>query len=474
MQSTNFYLLLSRVRIYILCGVGALVLNSCKSFIEVDLPSNMLTNELVFQDIATADAALLNLYGKIRGEFPGAMNSIAGTTLYSGLSADELDAHRSFAEGNPGQFYHNNLVPDNTMLASIWNDGFHFIYAANSILEGLELASDQMIKAEDKQRVKGEALFIRAFVNLYMTQLFGDIPWVTTTDYQLNKHVSRTAVNQILLHLVEDLKVSVENLPEIYSSAERIRPNASVAKALLARVYLYQGDWEAAEQTADDLITNSLFRLRTGEELASVFLKDSPETIWQFAHQEANYPTNEARLFYATTAPPASVSLSAHLIHTFSDQDQRKQLWIQTVFSPQTDIFYYSRKYKNIGFGSNSTEMSIQFRLAEQYLIRAESRIRQGKLELGLSDLNQTRERAGLAPFVSTDPEQLLDELLDERFRELFIEYPHRLFDVVRMDRTDIFEARKQGWSERSRLFPIPMKEMDLNPNLEPQNLGYE
>lgn len=474
MQSTNFYLLLSRVRIHILCGVGALLLNSCKSFIEVDLPGNMLTNELVFQDVATADAALIALYGKLRGEFPGTMNSITGTTMYSGLSADELDAHQSFAEGNPGQFYHNNLVPDNTMLASIWSDGFQVIYAANSILEGVEQASDQLIKLEDKQRVKGEALFIRAFVNLYMTQLFGDIPWVTTTDYQLNKHVSRTLANQILSNLVEDLKVSVEHLSENYSSAERIRPNASVARALLARVYLYQGDWKSAEQTSEQLIDNQFFRLRSSEDIGQVFLKNSPETIWQFAHQEANYPTSEAAFFHFTTAPPNSVSLTEHLIQTFSDQDQRKRLWILPVVSPQGATFYYLSKYKNRSYGGNTTEMSIQFRLAEQYLIRAESRIQQGKLEEGRSDLNRTRERAGLAPLLTIDREQLMNELLAERFRELFLEYPHRLFDVIRMERTEVFKAQKPGWSEKSKLFPIPMKEMELNPHLRPQNPGYE
>src|SRR5690606_29934265 len=123
----------------------------------------------------------------------------------------------------------------------------------------------------------------------------------------------------------------------------------------------------------------------------------------------------------------SSVSLSEHLISTFADEDKRKQLWIVPVVSPQGDTFYFSGKYVNRVYGSNTTEMSIRFRLAEQYLIRAESRIRQEKMEEGRSDLNQTRVRAGLTPITSLDPQMLLNELLDERFRELFIEHPHRL-----------------------------------------------
>lgn len=474
MQSTFFFQYLYRLRIYIFCGVSAFLFNACKSFVQLDLPNNMLTNELVFQNIATADAALLDVYGKLRGASPGASNSIFGITQDVGWFTDELDAHLSFAEGGGGQFYHNNLISDNSYIAQIWSMSFNLIYATNSILEGVDLASDLVIKPEDKRRVRGEALFIRAFVYLYLTHLFGDIPWITTTDYQVNKKLGRTEAEQIHQYLVDDLILAIESLPEVYSSAERVRANASVARALLARLYLYMGKWEEAEEIADDLITNPLFRLRTGEELAQVFLKDSPETIWQFAHQEANYPTGEARLYYLTYAPPTSVSLSEHLVHTFADTDKRKQLWILPVISPQGDTFYFSSKYVNRVYGENSTEMSIQFRLAEQYLIRAESRIRQEKLEEGRSDLNQTRERAGLDPLTSLDPEVLLNEILEERFRELFIEYPHRLFDVIRMARTDIFEARKAGWSDKSKLFPIPMKEMELNPNLKPQNPGYE
>lgn len=471
MQSTIFFQHLYRLRRYILCGVSALLFNACKSFVQLDLPNNMLTNELVFQNLATADAALLDVYGKLRGASPGASNSIFGITQDVGWFTDELDAHLSYAES---QFYHNNLIPDNSSIERTWSMSFNLIYATNSILEGVDLASDLMIKPEDKRRIRGEALFIRAFVNLYLTQLFGDIPWITSTDYQVNRKLGRTDAGQIHQYLVDDLKNAIENLPEAYSSAERVRANASVAKALLARLYLYMGKWEEAEATADEIITNPLFRLRTGDELSQVFLKDSPETIWQFAHQEANYPTGEAIEYHMSTAPPTHVSLSGHLFHTFSDADKRKQLWILPVVSPQGDTYYFSNKYVNRAYGGNTTEMSIQFRLAEQYLIRAEARIRQEKLEEGRSDLNQTRERAGLDPLASLDPEVLLNELLEERFRELFIEYPHRLFDVIRMGRTDIFESRKSGWSDKSKLFPIPMKEMELNPNLKPQNPGYE
>lgn len=474
MQSTTIFQRLYRLRIYILCGVGAMVLQACKSFVQVDLPNNMLTNALVFTNVATADAALLDVYGKLRGSSPGASNSILGITRDAGVFTDELEAHLSLTGGISGQFYHNNLIPDNSYIAQNWSTSFNLIYGTNSILEGVDLASDQMIKPEDKLRLRGEALFIRSFVNLYLTQLFGDIPWITTTDYQVNMKLPRTEVGQIHDYLVDDLKLAIEYLPETYPSVERVRPNASVARALLARLYLYMDKWEEAEDMADQLITNPLFRLRTGEELGQVFLKDSPETIWQFAHQEANYPTGEATLYYWTTAPPSSVSLSEHLISTFADEDKRMQLWIVPVVSPQGDTFYFSRKYVNRIYGSNTTEMSIRFRLAEQYLIRAESRIRQEKMEEGRSDLNQTRVRAGLAPITSLDPQVLLNELLDERFRELFIEHPHRLVDVIRMGRTDIFEARKPGWTDRSKLFPVPMKEMELNPNLKPQNPGYE
>ncbi len=82
-------------------------------------------------------------------------------------------------------------------------------------------------------------------------------------------------------------------------------------------------------------------------------------------------------------------------------------------------------------------ENYVVLRLAEQYLIRAESRARQGKLIESISDINVIRTRAGLPNIAAVAQEQVLDAILNERRTELFTEPGHRWFDLMRLGKID-------------------------------------
>lgn len=446
-----------------------LLISSCKSFIEVDLPKGLLTNEVVFQDAATAEAAIIDVLGNLRG---GVSSGVFGVSRQSAYYSDELEPLGNFLQGETGMNYYNNLLADNSSVLGFWRSAYSMIFACNSILEGVEAATDRQISPDNKRKLIGETLFLRSFVNLYLTRLFGDIPYLTTTDYQFNKTVSRTPKDEVMKALVEDIQKAITYLPENYSTPERLRPNAWVARALLARTYLYMENWEKADSLANMLIDQPLFKLNDNEDIGTVFHVGSPETIWQFSPQVTNGMTNEASNYYFTYAP-ANLTLSPSLLGSFSVEDKRFDKWILPVKGTDGSMYYYAQKYKNRIGGSNTLERSIQFRLAEQYFIRAESRIRMGRIEDGRQDLNAIRNRAGLTSISTSDEEELMTALLEERFRELFLEYPHRLFDVVRTGRTDIFEQNKLNWDSQDVVWPVPEKEIDLNPNLKPQNPGY-
>src|SRR5690606_31622090 len=109
-------------------------------------------------------------------------------------------------------------------------------------LEGVE--NSQGLPEPVKNQLKGEALFIRSLTHFYLANLFGDVPFVTTTDYSINSQVVRTPVAQVMESIVNDLTMAKNILSESYSTNERIRANKWVASALLARVYLYQEQWQ--------------------------------------------------------------------------------------------------------------------------------------------------------------------------------------------------------------------------------------
>ena len=86
---------------------------SCEEFVAVDLPSNQLTGPIVFEDEATADAALIHIYTKLRSEqlVTGTSN---GLSCLLGNYADELDYYG--IGGLPAfEFYQNNLLPSNSI-----------------------------------------------------------------------------------------------------------------------------------------------------------------------------------------------------------------------------------------------------------------------------------------------------------------------------------------------------------------------
>jgi hypothetical protein len=446
----------------------ALCMASCDSFVEVDLPKSQLTNVAVFDEAATAEAALTDIYAKIRdqgllaGTASGLPNQLANYT-------DELTCY-----GSPGDpalaFYFDALLPTNTSVTDYWNISYNQIYAANAVIEGVEKSTK--LTVEEKRQLKGEALFIRALIHFYLTNLYGDVPYIKTTDYQKNNVAKKITVSEVYTNVISDLDSAI-NLPsQNYDNPERIRPNQFVTKALLARVYLYNKSWAEASNAASAVLNAADLYALEGN-IDAVFLKNSRETIWQLQPAISGKNTDEANSFIFFAGPPPSVALTDNLMGSFSATDLRKSNWTAAV-TDGDDTWYHPFKYKEFDYTASSVEYSIVFRLAEQYLIRAEARVQQGDLIGAKEDLNKIRERAGLDETTASTEQEILDAILQERRWELFTEYGHRFFDLKRSGQIDaVLSSAKTGWNTTDVLFPIPQNELSINPNLRPQNSGY-
>jgi len=446
--------------------IPLLFLLSCDSFVEVDLPKSQLTNISVFENYTTANAAMVDVYAKIRdrGVLTG---TVSGLSNQLGNYADELTFYG--ASTSPTfLFYTNTILPSNSSVSTMWNNTFNQIYAANAVLEGTRTST---FTQKEKEGLEGEALFVRGLLHFYLLQLFGDIPYLQTTDYRYNSVVSRLPSDQVYVHIIDDLRKASELLPASYSSSERVRPNSFAARALLARVYLYKGAWADAIKITSEVIANS--SLYTFEnDLSKVFLKTSTEAIWQFVPTVAGKNTDEAIFFTFISGPPPMVALSESLVNSFTSNDLRKPLWT-TAISNAGKTWYYVSKYKESKNSTTSKEYSIILRLSEQYLIRAEASAQEGNLTTAKEDLDKIRKRAGLTNTIASSKEDLLDAIIEERRKELFTEYGHRFFDLKRTGRLDGALLLKPGWNATDRFLPIPDSELSINPNLKPQNPGY-
>jgi hypothetical protein len=440
---------------------------SCDSFVEVDLPKSQLTNVTVFQDYATADAALTNIYSLIRDNGMLSGNGY-GISNQLGNYTDELTSTQ-----NPNNtslpFYNNALLASNTVIAGYWNTAYNQIYAANAVIEGAQVSTN--LSDQQKKQLKGEALFIRCLLHFYLVNIFGDVPYITQTDYKKNSIVIRTPTQKIYENLISDLQDVNSLLPVNYDDTQRVRPSPFTAKALLARIYLYNHSFlEAANMASAVLNEQQSYAM---EDIAAVFLIDSKETIWQLQSGESGRNTQEASFFIFTSGPPPQVSLSENLVNSFASDDLRRTNWIKPI-TDQTTTWYHAYKYKEYNTTSVSKEYSVVFRLAEQYLIRAEARAEQGDLIGAKEDLNKIRLRAGLSDTNSVTQQEILEAILQERRWEFFTECGQRFFDLKRSGQLETtLSGLKPGWNSTDSLFPIPQTELSTNPNLYPQNPGY-
>lgn len=443
----------------------AILTNSCDNFVEVDLPTSQLTSKTVFEDVTTANAAMSGVYAKLRDT--GLLTGIStGLTCRLGLYADELDYYKS---NDPNYFYTNSLYSAEAGIQDLWNQSYNAIYAANAVVEGI--SASHSLAQKDKDRLRGEALFVRSLIHFYLLNLYGDIPYVTVTDYNYNSSIHKTPTPEIYAKIIADLQEASSILPKNYSSPQRVRPNKATAQALLARVYLYMGLWAEAANSASAVLNNPLYSWEP--DLDKIFLKESTTTIWQFKPDSDSANTKEGNLFIFNSGPPPTVALTANLVTAFDSKDQRGIHWIRAI-TAGTTTWYHSFKYKLNAKAVNSYEYSIVFRLAEQYLIRAEARVMQGDLIGAKEDLNVIRHTAGLPNTDAISSIEIREAIIKERRLEFFTEFGHRFFDLKRVGNLDsVLSISKPKWSDNDALWPLPAQELSANPNLNPQNTGY-
>lgn len=330
---------------------------SCDSFTEVDVPKSDLTGIAVYQDAATAKAALADIYARLREGGIASGTVVGGTAMMANYS-DDMDFYGTSTVTE--QFNKHTILPSNSTLLRLWNVPYSEIYAINALIEGVKTSN--AISGEDRDRLLGEAMFLRAFNYFYLTNIFGEIPYITTTDYKINTVVSKTPITQIWQNIISDLTLAESLLPNSYPTDSRVRANKSVVQAMLARVYLYTNDYPKAQDYASRVISNSNYAIEPDPAL--VFLNGNPSTIWSFHPGIAGQNTKDASSFNFIIGPPSRPALSAFLYNSFESGDLRKSIWIRIV-SNGANTWYRPYKYKSTTATEPSREYTIILRLEE-------------------------------------------------------------------------------------------------------------
>ncbi|QJB30939.1 RagB/SusD family nutrient uptake outer membrane protein [Chitinophaga oryzae] len=463
---------------------GSLVLTGCEKYLDgTQLPAGTIGAEDVYVNDNMASTVVTGMYMNLTNTagYGGGTGSNLGYIL--ALYTDEA---KSTLSGNFADIVYKNAIQSSE--SPYWSAYYKMLFVANAAIKGI---NDSPAKLQYKDQWLGETYFLRALFYFYLVNLYGPVPLALSTDYTVNNRLSRAPAADVYDQIVADLKLAQSMLPADYrngygaATTSRVRPNSAAATALLARVYLYMGEWAKAEAQATAVISNQLYDTVS---LDKVFIANSKETVWSVAPKTASAAYEFS--FYnngmpATIMPPQGPNsfnvystVSDQLLNAFESGDRRFNEWLRIVTIPAsgmqpTKTLYFPAKFKS---SANNAEYQVPLRLAEQYLIRAEARAMQDKGNAA-EDLNVVRSRAGLPAVQPATKTALLTAIARERQTELFSEYGHRFFDLKRTGKLDevmtaVAPAKPTTWKSYMANWPIPPGDILSNPNLTP-NPGY-
>ena len=444
----------------------AMLSSSCNKLIEIPShPDDKLSRDRVFSDSLDVMSALVGLYTNMHTSGYGGYIFSSDLTIYTGMSSDEL----MFAYPGPSDFFSNDLTPGNGEVNTLWSSAYVGLYQVNAFLEGV--TNNRKISEDLQRQVRGEALVTRAFYYFQLVNLYGAVPMITGTDFQSNAKKPRASVDSIYALMISDLTTASSLLKEAYPSAGHLRPNLQAARALLARIYLYRGQWQQAADLSSQVIGSNMYQLI---DPTGVFWDDSKEAIWQVPYTTDGSQTADANYLTPTyVGGTPSYVLTDWMVNAFEPGDLRQTGW--TASTLVNGVTYnYSAKYKN-SYSGTPIEDYMLLRLGEQYLIRAEALAHLDLLDSARGDINTIRARAGLGITTAVTKDEVLLAIEHERQVELFCELGHRWYDLNRTGRAgDVLSAEKTtGWQPTDALYPVPLEQMQSNPFLT-QNPGYQ
>jgi tetratricopeptide (TPR) repeat protein len=361
------------------------------------------------------------------------------------------------------QIYNKAIPKNNGFVRDTWLQGYRVINDVNNVLFALPV-----VEAAQRDRVEGEAKFIRGSVYFDLVRLYAKawndgnpttnagVPLVLTPTKGITDEnkVSRNKVSEVYEQVIKDLTEAEAKLP-VNNSFYATR---NAAAAMLARVYLQKGDYTNAAAAANRVITSGRYSLVST--FAGVFpasttaqVPNTSEDI--FAMQVTTTQGANGLFTYYSSASRGDIDVRPEHIALYEAGDARK-----TFFSNSGGSEYTAKH--------NSRFANVRvIRLAEMYLIRAEANFRLGTTvgDTPLNDVNRIRTRAGLPALAAAD--LTLARILRERKLELAFE-GQALHDIKRLQGT----VGGLPWNSPKLVFPIPEREIIANPNLT-QNEGY-
>lgn len=472
------------IKLYnILLLMAVVIFTSCEDQLEIRSEDDV-SPEVALGSPATIEGLVLGLYSQSQS----VDNFNGGPQVTAEFQADNSVFVGSFPTLRA--VYDYATQADNTTINGYWFQNFDLIEASNFVINNLPPVDLDDLSEDTKNQYLGESRFLRALAMFNLSEFFGQ-PYQVAQGASLSIPIiledfkgdnveeflgPRNTLNEVYAQIAEDLDFAINNLPESYSANAdtRGRATSGAAKALLARLELYRENNTAAAQLATEIINSSVYTLAPGFDFYNALTSEDVFTIINTAID------GQANIGYSDLTNPTGASgrgdapFSPNLIAAYQEEegDLRFSELTQignSAIGDTTAIF--TTKYKDAQTNSDNAPI---IRITEMYLIRAEANLKAGTSTgaTPLSDINTLRNRAGLSALAAVT----IEDIVRERRKELAFEGGHRRSDLLRngmsLRRPGQLNEAMSNVGDPLTIFPIPTRELDLNPALE-QNPGY-
>jgi len=468
---------------------ASLFMTNCNNLIDENLDPDSVIEENVFKTVGNAEKVVLGAYSRMP----------LGANIYTqALITDEVRLGPN--NNGQGKEVHSwDFTAGAEEFASIWYGAYRSISSANKYLLNMDnINTSTPEELALKNRLKGEALAIRAFNHFLLIRGFSPkynpsaygIPYVTSDDIFATP--SRGTMSETYQKILDDAENAYALLPITQwdptpdNPDNRHRFTQGAVRAMQAYIALEMNNFDGAISYADQALAFNSTLASSQPDVQAMWTDVYKKELYFY---QVNVPgsASAAPGAYFTTNPIASGGLiyfnpGINLFSKFSPTDYRRARYFSgSPTAPYTNFIVNKYPGTAGNYGINNIKV---FRVADMHLVKAEAYARKSAPDLAASyasyNIVRTARNAGLSSNFTSQADAI-DAILEERWREFAWE-GSRLFDLKRNGMLvtrvgdDIYPINPQPvlTNINRYTFPIPTSEMQANPGLQgQQNAGY-
>lgn len=453
---------------------------SCEKLLDKE-PTDSLSIEETFKDLAGTKTALAGAYYSLLGMYqPYVM-------VYPDMAGGNIK-YKETSRGIMTDVYNFALAADTSTMNASYLSLYSILNNVNNIIKYAPSATDAT--SQELNRVLAEARCLRALLHFNLVKMYAR-PYNYTTDSSHPGIVvnlqpllvsdplpARATIDQTYDAIEQDLLQAIElfkNSTAVFTGGNTSNYwNTYSARALLSKIYLYKGNWQAAYQHANITILTNYYSLLSNSNYVNSWSLKTPssESIFEVAI-ETNYSSTSLGAYYGSMGNTyQQFAATEDLLQLYSATDIRGRA---SLFNNTAGTsYYFTRKYEKDATATTPVKL---LRLSEIYLIRAEAAAELGYTQQANDDLEIIRKRAdaSVTPLALTGT-ALVEAILIERRKELAFE-GNLLFDMARrkqsVSRADCTaQVCSLDYTDYRLVLPIPKISVTVNPQLK-QNDNY-